>query len=125
MKPDEVTTGQHPAGDFVLIISRCVFDDRPIEAAAYFELLLIEAKDGRHYYVNLQEDERVGYFGWLGKFERKVVDSDLVEHNAYVDAIFVKLSQPTWKLHRHSIARVHRLCEELTKAARKKDKRKP
>jgi hypothetical protein len=125
VKADEITVGQHQAGDFVLIVSRCVFDARPIEAATYFEVLLVEVKDGRHFYVNLQEDPRFGYFGWLGKFERKIVDSDMVEHNAYVDVLFVKLAQPTWKLHRHSIARVHRLCEELTKAARKKEKKKP
>ena len=70
--------------------------------------------------MHLHEDPRFAYFGWVGKFERKIADVDMVEHNAYVDALFVKLAQPTWKLHRSSIARVYKLCEELTKASRKK-----
>ncbi len=125
MKADEITTGQHKAGDFTLILSRCVFDSEPVEQASFFAALLVEIKDGAQHYVHLHEDPRFAYFGWVGKFERKIADVDMVEHNAHVDALFVKLAQPTWKLHRSSIARVYKLCEELTKASRKKEKSKP
>lgn len=97
-----------------------------MESASFFEVLVSEVKDARHYYVHLQDDPRFAYFGWMGKFEAKLSDSDLHEHNAYVDAVFVKLGQPTWKLHRQSIARLFRRCEDLTREAksqRKKERR--
>ena len=119
MKADEIDVGTHVVGAFVLIISRCAHDSRSVEDADYFEVLFLEPKDGMNHYVHLHEDPRFDYFGHFGKFERLLSDIDLVEHNAYVNARFVSLKQPTWKLHRHSISRLVKLCEALTKAAKK------
>lgn len=121
MKEDEITFGEHRFGDFRVSIQACVFDERPANEVSFFEVLVVEDRgDGLLYYVDLHE--RFGWFKHLGTFERKLQSDDLVEHNARVDALFYKLAQPTWRLGRHSVVRLAKMCADETKRMEKERK---
>jgi hypothetical protein len=92
-----------------------------------FYVLVTEVTD-RHYYVHLVNDPRFAWLAWaseLPKFERKLTEDDLVEHNGYVDVLFHKIAMPLLRLTSHSVQRLCDLCERLSKADPKKPKAAP
>lgn len=120
MKADEISFGTHEFGNFRVSIQPCVFETRGADEVSVFEVLVIDVQNPTsHFYVNLHEDPRFAWFKHLTTFERKLTGDDLTEYNAYVNAIFTKLAQPTWQLARHSIPRLEKLCLDATKAAKK------
>ena len=118
MKADEITYGGHRFGAFVCSIQSCVFDERPANEVEFFEVLLTEEREGFFYYVDLHA--RFGWFDHLGKFEKKLTTEDLIEHNARVDALFHKIGMPTWRLARHSIPALEKMCLTASKKAKQK-----
>jgi len=117
MKADEITYGTHEFGKFQVSIQSCVHDLRPADEVDFFEVLVLEKRDGALFYIDLHA--RFGWFDHLGKFERKLVREDLVEHNARVDSFFYKIAMPTWRLARHSIPALEKMCKDKKCAARR------
>ena len=125
MKAEDITPGVIKAGQFKLHVGYCAFQTMPFEEAQYFEVLPTEQPvhgTDTSFYVNLQLDERFKWFGWITEFYRHISESDLVEYNTYVDRTYI--GQPSWKLHRRSIVRLIKMCEDITKAAQKAEKKK-
>ena len=121
MKPEKVTIGEHDAGAFTIVVSRCVNDETPEEAIRYFSVLLHEHRpnDPLMYNVNLVQDERFAWFAWMQTFERPINDEDIVEFNDYVWSVFGKIGMPTFKLSRRSVVRLAERCESLSKKSKK------
>lgn len=123
MKADEIECGNHRAGRFLIGIQRCVFDTSDLEGAPFFEVLITESDvrlgdgpfrhDGRSY-IHLVEDPRFAWFAWLPVFERGMSVDDRIEYNSYVNVAYpYKLVMPTWKLSRHSVVHLFKLCQDM------------
>jgi hypothetical protein len=118
VKADEIECGNHKAGRFLIGIQRCVFDTADLDDATFFEVLLTEANA----YVHLVEDPRFAWFAWVPLFERCMSTDDRIEYNSYVNVNYPhKLAMPTWKLSRHSIVHLFKLCQGM-KAEKKAKK---
>lgn len=117
MKADEITYGHHDFGMFHVSIQPCVFDSRSADDVGYFEVFVTEPRDGVHYYVDVAE--RFGWFDHFGKFTRQLTQDDLVEYNSQFNNLFHKIQMPTWKLGRHSVVYLERLCLDATKKAKR------
>jgi hypothetical protein len=117
VKADEISFGYHTFGNFLVGIQSCVFDTRGADEVEFFEVLVLEQPG--NYYVDLQADPRFLWFDHFGKFERRLTDVDLVEYNARYSTIFHKIGMPTWKLGRHSVVALERLCLDATKKAKR------
>jgi hypothetical protein len=128
MKEGGITFGEHLFGTFAVSISSC--DGRSAEVSDFFEVLVHERRDMGieppppyvSIYVDIVSDPRFQWWSHLGKFERHLTADDVVEYNRRCADVFHKIEMPTFKLARHSIPRLERLCLDITKAARKTPK---
>jgi hypothetical protein len=123
--PEDVVVGQHVAGAFTILVSRCVFETCSDEDAKFFSVLVHERRpnDPLLYNVYLMQDERFAWFTWMQTFERFANDEDVVEFNAHVWNVFHKIGMPTYKLSRRSIVRLFERCQKWRppKPVKKKD----
>jgi|ERR1700723_1011847 len=120
MKPEDLECADYPLGTFTLQVRRCVFDDSRLDNTVFFEIMVFEDVGVLRNYVDLREDPRLLWFAHVGAFERKLADYELIEYNSVVDR---KSPQPTWKLSRYSIIRLHAKLDELVSAQKKSYKK--
>jgi len=123
--------GTYELGDFDVHLAPCMGkEDVKAWDAEFFEALICERRqelgpetdaDGIvRYHVDLHHDPRFLWFDHLGKFERRLTDEDLAEHNARCASIFHKIERPTWRLARRSILALDKKCRDASKTGKKK-----
>lgn len=114
IKPDNITEGTIKTGSFEIKIFRCPFEKESSGNSKFFEISLTE----NDHYIHLMLDQRFDWFGQIIRFERQIIDYDIMEYNHYINRKHIPMLD--WKLSRYSISRLHELCELIEKKKKKK-----
>lgn len=122
MNPEDITTGEHRAGDYLISINRSAYDDVPLANAEWFEVMVSEVRQYApdvvcHIFVNLADHPTFALFSSFGKYDRKILADEVAEYNNHVERRY--LVMPMFRLSRGAIVKLFETCAPKKKAKKK------